>query len=57
MLDFTGIGVNLMEFGLHLLEEIEISPDQITDYKVQHHKKFLSRWIEINKIPYTLDEP
>lgn len=56
MLDFTGIGVNVDEFELDLLEEIEISPEQITDYKIQYHKDYLSRWIEINKIPYTLDE-
>lgn len=56
ILDFTGIGVNVVEFELALLEEIEISPDQITDYKVEFHKEFLSHWIEINKTPYTLDE-
>lgn len=56
MLDFTGIGVNIDEFELDLLEEIEISPDQITDFKVQYHKNYLSRWIETNKVPYTLDK-
>ncbi|MGF7025213.1 MULTISPECIES: hypothetical protein [Sphingobacterium] len=56
ILDFTGIGVNETKFELDLLEEIDISPDQITDFKVQYHKDYLSRWIEINKIPYTLDE-
>lgn len=56
ILDFTGIGVNEAKFELDLLEEVEISPDQITDFKVQYHKVYLSRWIEINKIPYTLDK-
>ncbi len=56
ILDFTGIGVNETKFELDLLEEIDISPDQITDFKVQYHKDYLSHWIEINKIPYTLDE-
>ncbi|WP_104384438.1 hypothetical protein [Sphingobacterium sp. HMA12] len=56
MLDFTGIGVNVVEFELNLLKEVEISPDQITNYKVQYHKDYLARWIDINKIPYTLDE-
>ena len=56
MLDFTGIGVNVDEFELDLLEEIEISPDQITDFKVQYHKDYLSRWIQINRIPYKIDE-
>lgn len=48
--------MNVVEFELALLEEIEISPDQITDHKVEFYKEFLSRWIEINKTPYTLDE-
>ena len=56
ILDFTGIGVNETKFELDLLEEVEISPDQITDFKIQYHKNYLSRWIELNKIPYTLDE-
>lgn len=56
ILDYTGIGVNETKFELDLLEEVEIGPDQITDYKVQYHKEFLSRWIETNKIPYTLDK-
>ncbi|MDR2269573.1 MAG: hypothetical protein LBF27_01600 [Sphingobacterium sp.] len=55
-LDFTGIGVDETKFKLDLLEEIEISPDQITEYKVQYHKNYISHWIETNKIPYTLDE-
>lgn len=56
MFDFTGIGVDETKFKVDLLEELEISSDQITDYKVQYHKEFLSRWIETNKIPYTLDK-
>lgn len=55
-LDFTGIGVDETKFKIDLLEEVEISPDQITDFKVQYHKNYLSRWIETNKIPYTLDK-
>lgn len=54
--DFTGISVDETEFELDLLEEVEISPEQITDYKIQYHKDYLLRWIETNKIPYTLDE-
>ncbi|WP_206531791.1 GNAT family N-acetyltransferase [Sphingobacterium sp. DR205] len=56
ILDFTGIGVNETKFELDLLNEVEINPDQISEYKVQYHRNFLSHWIEENKIPYSLDE-
>lgn len=56
MLDFTGIVVNVDEFELDLLEEIEITPNQINDFKVQYHRNYLRRWIETSKISYTLDE-
>ncbi|MBL1409237.1 GNAT family N-acetyltransferase [Sphingobacterium faecale] len=56
LLDFTGIGINETKFELEILEEIEIQPEQITDYKVSYHRDYLDRWIRENGIPYSLDE-
>lgn len=56
ILDYTGIGINETKFELDILEEIEIQPDQITDYKVSYHRDYLDSWIKENEIPYSLDE-
>jgi hypothetical protein len=40
-----------------LIEEIEISPEQISDYKATYHKKHLVTWLNNNKhIHFTLNE-
>ena len=40
-----------------LLEETDITPDQITDYKVNYHRTFLQRWLVLHpEIPFTLQE-
>jgi hypothetical protein len=55
--DFTKLGVDSGGPGDRIIEEIEIIPEQITDYKVAYHKKFLTEWLKNNpQIPYTLDE-
>ena len=56
ILDYTGIGINETKFELDILEEIEIQPEQITDYKVSYHRDYLDSWIKENEIPYSLDE-
>lgn len=56
ILDYTGIGVNETKFELDILEEIEIQPTQVTDFKVAYHKDYLARWIEECKVRYSLDE-
>lgn len=48
ILDFTKANSNPSDFVDDLIEEIEISPDQITDYKVNYHKKYLVTWLGIN---------
>lgn len=44
-----------LDFQPDLLEESIIEADQITDYKVAHHKQFLSEWLKTAGIPYTAD--
>ncbi len=56
ILDYTGIGINETKFELDIIQECEIQPDQITDFKVKYHKDFIDNWLEENKIPYSLDE-
>jgi hypothetical protein len=39
-----------------MLEEIEIEPNQITEYKVALHKAYIDNWRRENDIPYPLDK-
>lgn len=56
ILDFTGTGINETKFELDLLEEIEIQPNQITDFKVQYHRDFLDKWIKKSGLSHSLEE-
>ena len=57
VLDFTKISEKPLEFLPDLLEEQEICPDQIADYKVNYHKQFLSNWLLENpRQAFTPDE-
>lgn len=41
----------------NILEELEILPEQITDFKVAYHKNFLQNWLSKNpQIKLTLNE-
>lgn len=53
--DFTG--KHSINFIDDLLEEIEIEPIQVTDYKIKYHKAFLRNWLGHNsQIRYSLPE-
>ena len=42
------------DFVNDLVEEIEIEPDQIIDFKIKYHKNFLQKYLqENNQIPYS----
>lgn len=56
ILDYTGIGINETKLELEIIQETEIQPEQITDFKVSYHKEYLRKWIIENKISYTLEE-
>ncbi|MGQ7947187.1 hypothetical protein [Flavobacterium sp. WC2509] len=49
ILDLTKINSNPTDFLDDLIEEIEILPEQITDYKVNYHKNYLVTWLDNNK--------
>ena len=38
------------------IEEIEIEPEQVNVFKVEHHKNYLKNWIIENKIKIGFDE-
>jgi thiol-disulfide isomerase/thioredoxin len=49
IIDLTRINSKPIDFLDDLIEEIEISPEQITDYKVNFHKKYLITWLDKNE--------
>ena len=57
ILDFTSRTWRKENFESQLLKEIEIQPEQITDFKVKYHQNFLEDWLDqYPKIPYSIDE-
>lgn len=57
ILDLTKVNSMPSDFLNDLIDEIEILPDQITDYKVNYHKNYLAAWLHNHKqLNYTLEE-
>lgn len=57
IIDCTNSKSSPEDFIDELLEEMIITPDQVSEYKVAYHKSYLQKWLTANPdIPYTLDE-
>lgn len=57
ILDFTKNNSSENDFINDLLEEIEIQPHQINQFKIEFHKNYLKNWLSENSdIPYSLNE-
>lgn len=57
VLDATKINSKPDDFLADLLEEIAITPGQITTYKINYQKDYLERWLNHNKnIAFTTEE-
>lgn len=54
--DFTNPASSPKDFEDMLITEQVIKPNQITSYKVQFHKKVLSKWIDEENLSYSLDK-
>lgn len=39
-----------------IIEEIEIEPYQVSEYKVKFHKEFIKNWIKEKNIPFSFEE-
>lgn len=49
IIDLTKVNSKPADFLDDLIEEIEISPEQITDYKINYHKNYLLTWLNKNE--------
>ena len=55
--DFTRKNSSPENFINDLVEEIEIQPFQITDFKIDYHRNFLKNYLKAKSyIPYSLDD-
>ena len=55
ILDFTKPGFLPSGFANDLIEEVKIMPHQITEFKVEYHKKFLADWLQKECLSLNLD--
>ncbi len=57
ILDYTNKTSTPADFENELIEESEIQPEQISDFKVKYHKQYLANWLAKQKtLHLTLDE-
>ena len=57
IIDSTRKGSSENDFVNELAEEIEINPNQITDFKVQYHQEFLKKYLlQHSEIQYPLEK-
>ena len=57
IVDVTWASLKEPQFSRVLMDELEILPEQITDFKVIYHKAFLERWLWNNpEVWLSLDE-
>jgi len=54
--DYTMPTLDLEKIEAVLMEEIEIQPADIGDFKVNYHKNYISNWLEIKKSTKNLEE-
>ncbi len=54
--DLTSINGNFSKIEKSLLKEIEITPDQISEYKITYHQQYIKEWIKEEHIPFTFQE-
>jgi hypothetical protein len=55
-IDFTSLSSDINNLIGDVIEEQEISPEQVNEYKVQYHQAFVREWITREQIPFTFEE-
>nr|WP_290844647.1 VOC family protein [Flavobacterium sp.] len=54
--DFTAANSDFSKLKADILHEIEIEPDQVSDFKVKFHQNFVRDWIASEKIALDYDQ-
>ena len=56
IVDITTINSDFGRIRDSLIEEIEIEPWQVGDFKVNYHKSFITKWINTNNVKFSFEE-
>ena len=54
--DLTTNNSNFEKIEIDILNELEIEPEQVAEFKVEYHKDFLTKWISENRIDIEFNE-
>lgn len=54
--DYTTAQSGFKKIESDLIDELEITPEQVAEFKVDYHKRFLKKWIAKNEIDHTFNE-
>ena len=55
-IDITSTNTNFDKIKNTILVELEITPNQVSEFKVEYHKKYIQNWIVENNIQKSFDE-
>jgi hypothetical protein len=54
--DLTRSNADIKFIEQDIIEEMEIQPEQVVEFKVVHHKKFISEWIKTNNLDLSFEQ-
>ena len=54
--DVTKLQSDISKVEKVLLEELEIMPEDIGDFKVEYHQNFITKWIQRMELKYSFEE-
>lgn len=55
-LDYTSINAQFAKIEEDLIEEIEITPSQVSTFKVEYHKEFIRNWLVESKSSHGIND-
>ena len=55
-MDLTNASADLSRIDSDIIQEIEITPDQVGEFKVEFHKSYLRNWILENDLDFSFKE-
>ena len=55
-IDATSATSDFKKIGNDVLEEIEINPNQVSEFKVDYHKEYLKNWLNKQNLDFNFEE-